>query len=237
MEIKELITRSHILWDEEKPLSLERLMASEAEYVITAKPKYKVYSKADILYSFIAEKTDTIELSKVKPEDITIISAANDLSILEKIPTMTVLVLDQDNKPIGAIQGLTAIAKATMDLRRELWNNTLQIEYYKRVFNAIEDEIFLTDEYGFIQYLNPRAEEICQIKLEDYIGHHIIELVQEGVISTSLTMEVLETKAKVARIMEVQSGRLILGTGLPVYDDEGNIFHVLSTSKDVKEIN
>ncbi|MEG1822832.1 MAG: sigma 54-interacting transcriptional regulator, partial [Clostridiales bacterium] len=237
MFVQDLITREHILWDESKPIKLKDLVDSNADYVITEGAEWKVFSKADIFMAFIKEKTEEIYFSDVQDETITTISAMDDLSILEKIQTMTVLVLGRDKKPMGAIQGLPAIAKATMNLRREIWGNELQIDFYQRIFESIEDEIFLTDEYGFIQYMNPRAEEVCQITLKDYIGHHVKELVQEGFLSNSITMEVLDSQAKVARIMKMKSGRLILATGLPVYGKDGKITHVLSTSKDVKEIN
>ncbi|MBQ4091871.1 MAG: sigma 54-interacting transcriptional regulator, partial [Firmicutes bacterium] len=121
-------------------------------------------------------------------------------------------------------------------MRMGIYHRDLKIEFQKRIIDYIEEEIFVTDEYGFIQFLNPYAEKVCGVALSDVIGWHVDELENRGIISSSITKEVFRNKKICNRMMELHTGETVLATGIPLYDRNGNLSNVLATSKNLEEM-
>ncbi len=119
----------------------------------------------------------------------------------------------------------------------EFGRNGLEPDEYKKIIYYLQDEVFVTDGQGIILFLNPTAERICGVKKEDVIGKHVSELEKQKKISSSITLAVLKTREKVEILQQLQSGKTVIAQGSPVFDEQGNIFRVIITSKDVNEIN
>ena len=100
----------------------------------------------------------------------------------------------------------------------------------------MEEEIFIVDEYGFVQFLNPYAEKVCGVKLCDVIGLHVDDLEKNGIISSSISKEVFRYGHTCNRMMELKTGKTVLATGIPIYDDSGKLINVLATSKNLEEM-
>lgn len=161
--------------------------------------------------------------------------------VMEDVPILNILnynsdvilVLNKKNEPIGVIDSLSIVHKFIQDSI----NIKETISYqYKKIFENFDQEIFVTDQNGYISLMNPAAERICEIKSTEIIGKHVTELEREGIISSSITMLVLHQKKKVAMIQQLKSGKKVISTAVPVFDDEGQIDLVISTSTDYEEI-
>lgn len=63
------------------------------------------------------------------------------------------------------------------------------------------------------------------------------ELVEKGVFSESVTFKVFEERAPVSVMHEIKTGQTVLSTGHPVFNEEGEIVRVVTTARDVKELN
>lgn len=107
---------------------------------------------------------------------------------------------------------------------------------YKRIVEFLEEEIFVTDAKGNILFLNPHGEKVCGVRAEEVVGKHVSELEKEKVFSSSTTLEVLRTKKKVNMMQRLKSGKTVLAIGIPIYEN-GEMVRILSTTKDVREIN
>ena len=71
------------------------------------------------------------------------------------------------------------------------------------------------------------------LKEKDVIGRNVRELVEDGFFDTSVTLEVLRKSVPVSFIQSVRSGRKLLVTGNPVFDDNGIIIYVVTSERDV----
>lgn len=235
MKIQGFINKNYMLWPFDKKIGIND-MDNHLDFIVTKddKGEYCVYRHCDVLRELLYQKTDALLLTQMTAQSSFTISNADALKVCQIQDNIAVLI-----HPDGSLRGIMEHRDVFLwqEFHRKQWSNEMKVTFYKSIFNSMEDEIFITDQYGFIQYINPRGEYICQIKLEDYVGHHVYELVEEGVISKSVTLKLLETKKPVTEIVKMSSGRYILSTAQAIYDKNGDIIYVLSTSKDVKEIN
>lgn len=108
---------------------------------------------------------------------------------------------------------------------------------YKTIIEQLGEEIFVCDGTGKILFINPASVEINRIDADNILGRNVKDLVREGFFSDSSTLHVLEKKEPVSVVQKLKDGRKILATGIPVFDDDGNISIVISTSKDVEAVN
>jgi len=49
-----------------------------------------------------------------------------------------------------------------------------------KIIECLEEEIFVTDEKGYILFLNPEAEKVCGVKFEDVAGKHVTDWREGG---------------------------------------------------------
>jgi len=189
---------------------------------------------------FIAKKADQLD------ENVTIASleykstftvVSEVLSILEikNFSTDFVVILNEENYPIGIINRINILKKLLKNCGCHPDKEQI-FQEYEKIFNNIEDEIFVTDQYGYVLRLNPAAERVIGIKAGDVVGRHVKELEKEGFISSSISMHVLHQKKKINMIQQLKSGKTVISSAVPIFDDEGEIARVICTSKDYQEI-
>lgn len=109
--------------------------------------------------------------------------------------------------------------------------------FFKLVFEYLGEEIFVTDKNGKTLYVNPASVKTIGRPLSQIVGHNVEELVSEGLFSVSVTLEVINKRKTVNVLQKMQDGRTLLATGIPIFDDTGEIEMIISTSKNVEEIN
>lgn len=238
-QLRALLISEFVVLAEGKTIALGELLASKWRYVIVGNPVKKVFRKIDLLQFFLGsdkKQTRLIDLDCDVPFIVLEEDKIDDLSA-EETKGENIAVYVCDDEILGVIDNYCSIKEFYLDWDRKYRQKELKLRFYLDILNAMEDDIFITDEYGFIQYMNPKGEQVCQIKLEDYIGRHVTDLEKDGVVSKSISMEVLTTGKKTEMAVKLSSGRLIMAIAIPICDEDGHLRYVLSTSKDVKEIN
>ena len=110
-------------------------------------------------------------------------------------------------------------------------------KFYKLMVEYLGEEIFVSDSDGNVMFINKASSDTIGLPREEIIGKNVAELEAEGYFSPSCTLEVLRQKKTVNIIQYLKTGDAVLATGVPVYDDKGEIEMVISTSKDVDAIN
>ena len=120
-----------------------------------------------------------------------------------------------------------------------------KLESYKNLSNELE-AIFdssaygnwLCDGEGTILKLNKAAEQLNGVKAKEVVGKNALHLVEKGIVDRSCTGEVLKTKRRVKIIQHMKkTGKDIMSTGTPVFDQEGNIFRVVANQFDITGLN
>ena len=161
-----------------------------------------------------------------------------DLPVFElmNLNSDVVVVVNKENYPIGIIDKINNIKKLLKDFYGSHHDKEQTFLEYEKIFENIEDEIFVTDQFGYVLRLNPAAERVIGVKAADVVGRHVKKLEKEGVFSSSITMPVLHQKKKINMIQQLKSGKTVLSTAFPIFNDEGEISRVICTSKDYQEI-
>ena len=120
-----------------------------------------------------------------------------------------------------------------------------QLKSYRRlniqleaIFKSSSDGIWLCDGNGKVLNINEASEKINVIKAKDVIGKNVREIVEEGLMDRSATLEVLETKRRVSVMQYVKkTNKYLLVTGTPVFDDDGRISLVVINERDMTQLN
>lgn len=106
------------------------------------------------------------------------------------------------------------------------------------VFELSSDGIWLTDGAGKILRINKAAESFIDFKAEDVVGRNMQELVDQGLVDHSVTLQVLAEKRQVHMMQSVKrTGRYLLLTGTPLFDQEGQVSMVVVNERDITQLN
>ena len=106
----------------------------------------------------------------------------------------------------------------------------------EEVFNSSYDGMFLTDGEGKVLRINSSYERLSGLEASSLLGRKMADLVAEGYLDKSVTLQVLETKERVSIIQNIKGNRLMLSTGNPIFDPEGNLYRILTNVRDVTEL-
>lgn len=104
------------------------------------------------------------------------------------------------------------------------------------VLDSSYDGIYITDGEGITLRVNKAYERITGISAEDLIGRNMAVLVEEGVFSKACSIEVIKTRKVTTIQQKLATGKVVLVTGTPIFDDKGNIEMVVSNVRDITEL-
>ncbi len=241
MKISELNSWPCTWFREERPFRKSDLLEDSSIFFAFGKnpETFFLAKRSDIAEVFLKDGTEEMNvLEQLEPMEYLILNLNDDLSSIPYIGKQEKfgLILDDDHRPVRVIMDIQNIYELHYALRMAIYHRDLQIEFYKRIIDNIEEEIFITDEYGFVQFLNPYAEKVCGVTLSEVVGWHVDDLERNGIISSSMTKEVFRHHKTCNRMVELHTGEVVLATGIPLYSKNGSLCNVLSTSKNVAEL-
>lgn len=90
--------------------------------------------------------------------------------------------------------------------------------------------IYLTDGKGYTLGVNKAYESLTGINTAEIQGRHMSKLVGDGYFDSSVTLLVLKSgKTETIRQRILRTNQIVLATGYPVFNDSGEIIHVMTT--------
>lgn len=104
------------------------------------------------------------------------------------------------------------------------------------IIETSNNNITIADDKGYIVYSNPAHWSIYGITAQQYEGKTVYQLQDEGILTPSITVMVLKERKKMEIMQYTKTGKIIMTTGYPLFDDNGNLLFVLSYSQDQTEI-
>jgi PAS domain S-box-containing protein len=104
------------------------------------------------------------------------------------------------------------------------------------IFQSSYDGIYVADAKGNGIMVNEAYTRITGVPGEEIIGKNLRELEKEEIISESVTLKVLEKKKPITIVQKVR-GKEVLVTGNPIFDEGGEITHVVTNVRDISELN
>ncbi|HWR45853.1 sigma-54 interaction domain-containing protein [Sporomusa sp.] len=157
---------------------------------------------------------------------------------IENLDCEVIVLVNEQGYPTGVISNVESIVDCVKYFNFQESEARKTLMEYEAIFESLEEEIFVTDQQGIILRLNPASERVFGLKKQDLIGKHVSELVKRNIISASTTEAVLEQKCRVNMMQDMMiSGKKVIGTAIPILDEVGQLVRVVSTSKDIDQIN
>ena len=106
------------------------------------------------------------------------------------------------------------------------------------VFDSSSDGIWVTDGEGVITNVNKASIELNGMKGVPLIGKNVSDIVAMGGVDRAVTLEVMKHRRQISLIQHIKStGRHLLATGTPVFDDSGKLALVVVNERDLTELN
>jgi len=144
----------------------------------------------------------------------------------EKSKTISVSIEDEE----GLAQTLNQSKESEIEYIKEL-NTDLNA-----ILSSIYDEILVVNAKGeLIRYSEKIIEDFWQVDLKDLIGKNIMELVDRGYFTPSVSRLVMEKQKKVSVVQETSTGRKILAVGNPIFNENNELERIVIASRDITE--
>ncbi len=104
------------------------------------------------------------------------------------------------------------------------------------LLDSIHDGIWVIDAQGITLRINNAMERIAGIKTEDVIGKHVTEAMHDFKFTACVTLRALEEKRTVTMFDDYANGRRCLNTSTPIFDEEGKVWRVIASIRDITEL-
>ena len=199
--------------------SAERLLGRKAEDAI-GKSILEVLPTSDLM--------DIMETGKVEP--LKKVKLNDRFFISNRSP------IKKDGRIIGAVAVLQDISEIDA-LSRELSYVKELNEELDVIVESSFDGLYITDGQGITLRYNKAFELLTGVNSSEYLGRSVDDIKIDGVLSETVTSRVLEEKKSITIVQESRTGKLILTTGNPVIDKNGDIIRVVCNVRDITELN
>ncbi len=109
-------------------------------------------------------------------------------------------------------------------------------DFILSVLENTYDGIYITDKNSVTVYVNKAYENLTGHKRSEYVGKHMDDLIQSGLMKVHITGNVIATGKSITVREELVSGKNVLITGSPIFDDKKEIIAVVTNVRDISEI-
>jgi len=107
----------------------------------------------------------------------------------------------------------------------------------KTIFAASSDGIWVCDAKGNVVTINSASESLNGIKAKDVIGKNVSELLEDGIFDQLVSPKVMESGKQETIVQHIKkTNRVLLVTGTPSRDEDGNISLIIINERDMTEL-
>ncbi len=213
------------------------IIATDAEktIVIINKPAAEFFDvrEEDVIGRSLEEALPDSTLNRVDMDDV--VTVSSKLHVHGKVVLAyraPLRVQDRLVGLIGVFQDITAYEATHKELDLVRKNE----EFLEKVIANSYDGIFITDSSGEAVAVNEAYGRITGVPAKQLVGRNVRDLVNEGVISVSLTDEVVRKRLPVTQTQTIVNGKQVVITGSPVFDSNGAVVNVITNVRDVTEL-
>lgn len=108
---------------------------------------------------------------------------------------------------------------------------------FERILDSSYDGIWICDRDGRVRRINQASEKLNGVEAEKVVGRKMEDLIREGLIDRSVSLEVIKTEKSQTFLQHLKNGKKILATGNPVFDADGQLSLVVVNERDITELN
>lgn len=105
------------------------------------------------------------------------------------------------------------------------------------IIESSYDGLYIADGNANTLRVNRAYERISGLKREQLVGRNMRELVQEGLLDRSVTLDVLRLREPVTIMQDIAGDTHVIVTGNPIFDKSGDISLVVTNVRDITELN
>lgn len=109
-------------------------------------------------------------------------------------------------------------------------------EELNSIIESSTDGIYVTDGEGNTLRINKAYLGITGLREDEVIGKNVKDLVKQGVFEKSSTIMALEERRAKSLIQTIKGSQKLLCTSNPVCDNEGNLYRVVTSVRDVTKL-
>ena len=113
---------------------------------------------------------------------------------------------------------------------------THDIEFYKKVLETSHDEICVIDKDSIIIYCNKSFEENYGIKRDEILGKNVSYLMESGYATQGPIQKVIDTKSQVSLEQETRTGKKLIITATPGFDENNQLEFIVENCRDITEL-
>ncbi len=128
---------------------------------------------------------------------------------------------------ISEYESIISTLQGYQSLHREL----------EAIFESSEDGLYIADGNATTVRVNSAYERITGLSRKNLIGKTLNTLVADGVFDYSVTLAVLQNQKQCSMLQNIKSGKQIMVTGTPVFNDTGDIELIVTNVRDLTELN
>ncbi len=104
------------------------------------------------------------------------------------------------------------------------------------IIDSSYDGLWICDANATVLRINSASERLNNIQAAEVVGRNMNELVAEGFINRSATLEVIKTGSTATMLQNTNTGRKLMITGSPIFDETGKLVRVVVNERDITEI-
>ncbi len=108
---------------------------------------------------------------------------------------------------------------------------------FESIMTHSKDGLFVVDKDGTVVMVNRATERMFEFRKTDVLGRNVRDLVKEGFYEPSVSLKVIRQKKAISLIQTTRFQKKILSTGIPIFDDQGEVRFVLVNDRDISHIN
>ncbi|MGE7768436.1 sigma-54 interaction domain-containing protein [Peribacillus sp. NPDC096540] len=113
--------------------------------------------------------------------------------------------------------------------------NNQAIEELTSILDVSFDGITIANGEGIFIRVSKSCEELFGVKISEILGESSLYLEDKKIFDKSVTSEVLKRKDRVTLVQKTSADKIVLVTGIPIFDKDKNIEKVINISKDITE--
>jgi PAS domain S-box-containing protein len=105
------------------------------------------------------------------------------------------------------------------------------------VIENCHDALCIVDGESRLLMANPAFERVMEVKNSETVGRKISDHVREGMSDTAASLHVINTGKPQTVVIKMRSGKEVLSSGVPVFDENGKIDRIYCNLRDITELN
>ena len=114
----------------------------------------------------------------------------------------------------------------------------LMIKHLAAIFETSSDGIQVCDATGRLIALNRASERLNGTRSEEVIGQNVSFLIEKDIVDQTISQQVIQSKQSLSIIQFIKrTGKYLLVTGAPAFDESGNLLFVVINERDMTELN